>query len=167
MLHSGDNLVMGVPVAVERKRIRRINIRIGRDGVVRLSIPKWWATLKDGEDFLSLMDAYGEDEAMLSDPARTEGYYISDDSYLISAEFIEGSMLLEQPGDVSSPLRSSAGLHLTQYVSDVTPGEVPLESVYEQIKDAALAQKQDDYYDQATDALLDAANVKYYPERLQ
>lgn len=123
--------------------------------------------LQDGEDFLSLMDAYGEDEAMLSDPARTEGYYISDDSYLFSAEFIEGSMLLEQPGDVSSPLRSSAGLHLTQYVSDVTPGEVPLESVYEQIKDAALAQKQDDYYDQATDALLDAANVKYYPERLQ
>ena len=52
MLHSGDNLVMGVPVAVERKRIRRINIRIGRDGVVRLSVPKWWATLKEGEDFL-------------------------------------------------------------------------------------------------------------------
>ena len=41
------------------------------------------------------------------------------------------------------------------------------EELYEQIKDAALAQKQDDYYDQATDALLDAANVKYYPERLQ
>ena len=52
MLHSGDNVVMGVPVAVERKRTRRINIRIGRDGVVRLSVPKWWATLKEGEDFL-------------------------------------------------------------------------------------------------------------------
>ena len=52
MLHSGDNVVLGVPVAVERKRIRCINIRVGSDGVVRLSVPKWWATLKDGEDFL-------------------------------------------------------------------------------------------------------------------
>ena len=52
MLHSGDNVVLGVPVSVERKRIRCINLRIGKDGVVHLSVPKWWATLKDGEEFL-------------------------------------------------------------------------------------------------------------------
>ena len=52
MLHSGDNVVMGVPVAVERKRTRRINIRIGRDGVVALSLPKWGCSLAYAEDFL-------------------------------------------------------------------------------------------------------------------
>lgn len=52
MLHSGDNVVLGVPVAVVRKRIRCINIRVRPDGVVYLSVPKWWATLKDGEDYL-------------------------------------------------------------------------------------------------------------------
>ena len=52
MLHSGENLVYGVPVDVERKRIRRINIRVNPDGRVHLSVPKWWATLKDGEEFL-------------------------------------------------------------------------------------------------------------------
>ena len=30
MLHSGDNVVLGVPVSVERKRIRCINLRSGK-----------------------------------------------------------------------------------------------------------------------------------------
>lgn len=52
MLHAGSNEIDGVPVEVVRKRIRRINIRVGGDGTVRLSIPKWWATLRQGEEFL-------------------------------------------------------------------------------------------------------------------
>lgn len=52
MIHSGENVVCGVPVDVERKRIRRINICVKPDGRVHLSVPKWWATLRDGEEFL-------------------------------------------------------------------------------------------------------------------
>ena len=52
MLHSGHNEVEGVPVEVVRKRIRRINIRVAPDGTVCLSVPKWWATLRQGEVFL-------------------------------------------------------------------------------------------------------------------
>ena len=52
MLHSGENIVGDIPVDVERKRIRRINIRVASDGRVHLSVPKWWATLKEGEEFL-------------------------------------------------------------------------------------------------------------------
>ena len=52
MLHSGHNVVDGVEVEVVRKRIRRINIRIGADGIVHLSVPIWWATLVQGEAFL-------------------------------------------------------------------------------------------------------------------
>ena len=52
MLHSGHNEIEGVPVEVVRKRIRRINIRVAADGTVCLSVPKWWATLRQGEDFL-------------------------------------------------------------------------------------------------------------------
>ena len=52
MLHSGHNEIDGVPVEVVRKRIRRINIRVAADGTVCLSVPKWWATLRQGEDFL-------------------------------------------------------------------------------------------------------------------
>jgi len=52
MLHAGINEIDGVSVEVVRKRIRRINIRVAADGTVRLSVPKWWATLGQGEDFL-------------------------------------------------------------------------------------------------------------------
>ena len=52
MLHSGHNEIDGVPVEVVRKRIRRINLRVAADGTVCLSVPKWWATLREGEEFL-------------------------------------------------------------------------------------------------------------------
>jgi predicted metal-dependent hydrolase len=52
MIRSGENIVDGVVVEVRRKRIRRINIRIGDDGRVHLSVPIWWATLAEGEAFL-------------------------------------------------------------------------------------------------------------------
>ena len=49
VIHSGANLIDGVPVEVIRKRIRCINIRVKADGTVVLSIPKWWSTLRQGE----------------------------------------------------------------------------------------------------------------------
>ena len=52
MIHSGANLIDGVPVEVIRKRIRCINIHVKADGGVVLSIPKWWSTLRQGEAFL-------------------------------------------------------------------------------------------------------------------
>ena len=52
MIHSGANLIDGVPVEVIRKRIRCINIRVKADGGVVLSIPKRWSTLRECEAFL-------------------------------------------------------------------------------------------------------------------
>ena len=52
MLHSGHNEVEGVPVEVIRKRIRRYNLRVDSDGTVKLSVPKWWGTLRQAEFFL-------------------------------------------------------------------------------------------------------------------
>lgn len=123
--------------------------------------------LQAGEDFLKLADEYGKDEMMETDPVRTEGYYISENSFLFSNEFIQGSMILDRPGQVSSPLRSASGLHLVQYLSDVTPGDVPLEEVHDAIEAQALQVRQRAYYDERTAAMLEEANVQYYPERLQ
>ena len=52
MLHNGPNEVDGIPVEVIRKRIRRYNLRVDSDGTVKLSIPKWWGTLRQAEFFL-------------------------------------------------------------------------------------------------------------------
>lgn len=123
--------------------------------------------LQAGESFLSLADQYGKDEMMETEPVRSEGYYISENSYLFSTEFVQGSMILEQPGQVSSPLRSSSGLHLVEYLGDVPAGEVPLEEVRDAIEAQALQVRQRAYYDEQTTAMLEEANVQYYPERLQ
>ena len=52
MFHSGVNYLDGIPVVVERKRIRRINVRVDAEGRVRLSVPIWWSTIAEGEAFL-------------------------------------------------------------------------------------------------------------------
>lgn len=52
MIHVGSSIVDGIPVEVTRKRTRRINLRVSADGTVRLSIPAYWATLHQGEEFL-------------------------------------------------------------------------------------------------------------------
>ena len=52
MLHNGTNEVDGIPVEVIRKRIRRYNLRVDSDGTVKLSVPKWWGTLRQAEFFL-------------------------------------------------------------------------------------------------------------------
>ena len=52
-------------------------------------------------------------------------------------------------------------------MGDVAPGEVALEDVYDAIKAETLENKRDQYYENQKNALLDAANVRYYPERLQ
>lgn len=52
MIHAGSNVVDGIPIEVTRKRTRRINLRVSSEGVVRLSIPAYWATLRQGEEFL-------------------------------------------------------------------------------------------------------------------
>ena len=123
--------------------------------------------LKGGESFLSLMDQYGKDELMQSEPLRTAGYYVSEHTYLFSTEFVQGCMILDRPGQVSTTLRSASGLHLAEYVGDVTPGEVAFEDAKDALQAEALAARKDAFYEQHLTELLDAADVKYYPEKLQ
>ena len=123
--------------------------------------------LKNGARFSDLLAEYGEDALMDVEPVHSQGYYISDHSYLYSTEFVQGAMILEAPGQVSAPLRSSSGLHLVEYLRNVTPGEVPLADVADAMRAEVLKTRQDEYYEEHINNLLDQANVKYYPERLQ
>ena len=125
--------------------------------------------LENGAAFEDMMDQYGADELLTDEPLRTEGFFISNNSFLnaYSSEFIEGSMILEEPGQVSMPLRSPMGLHIVQYVRSVPEGEVPLADVYDSIRDEALSLKRASYYEEQLTTLLESAHVKFYPERLQ
>jgi predicted metal-dependent hydrolase len=87
MLKTGRNYLDGVPVDVERKRIRRINIRIGPDGTVRLSVPTWRATIAEGEAFLrsKWKWAMAARSKMLSVPDTIRRPPSPDETYRLSA----------------------------------------------------------------------------------
>lgn len=51
-IHSGENVVDGIVVLVERKRVKNICLRVKPDGTVRLSVP-YRATLAYGAAFLA------------------------------------------------------------------------------------------------------------------
>jgi predicted metal-dependent hydrolase len=53
MLHNGINTFNGINVCVVRKSIRRINLRVGREGDVSLSLPNRGVLLSEAENFLA------------------------------------------------------------------------------------------------------------------
>ena len=122
--------------------------------------------LAGGTAFADLMNEYGCSAALNTDALRKEGFYIREGSYVNSTEFVEGGMMLEAPGQVTSPLRSAYGVHLVEYVGDVTPGDVPFEEVADAVTADALKLAQAAEYKRVCERLLKEANVKYYPERL-
>ena len=122
--------------------------------------------LSAGQSFDSLMSEYGCSEDLNTDKLKTEGFYITDSSFVNSVEFVEGSLLLDTPGDISTPLRSVYGVHLVQYIGDVPAGEVPLEEIRDEVRAEALDLKRSEYYEAQREAMLEQANVRYYPERL-
>ena len=123
--------------------------------------------LNGGASFADLMDEYGCSEELASEPLRSQGYYINSESVLISSEYVEGSMMLETAGEISTPLRSGQGLHLVQYLGEVAPGEVPLDDVKQAVSAEVLSEKEEEAYVEHMNELIDKANVKYYTDRLQ
>lgn len=125
------------------------------------------AEINNGADFDDLIQQYGQDEAMLQEPYRTTGYYVSANSIRWAAEFIEGSMMLQEPGQVSIPVHTVNGVHIIQYVGDVEPGAVPLEDIRGDIEETVRSEKMQEVYEEQVSAWITEADPKYYPERLQ
>lgn len=123
--------------------------------------------LNSGADFGELLKTAGDDSAMQEAPLNTTGYYVSEDSVLHSPEMISAALALEKPGDISGLVRVPEGICILEYVGDVQPGAVALESV----RDALLAQTLDNAkyaaYEKQMHAWLEEADAVYYPERMQ
>lgn len=122
--------------------------------------------LANGEDFIALMEEYGEDPGMQSEPYKTEGYLVFADSKQWVTPFRDGAMALEKVGDVSQPVRTTYGLHIIRYESDVVSGAVP----YEDVQAALSNQLNEELFNTHFDSLLkqwqDEAEIVLYPENL-
>ena len=125
-----------------------------------------YADLASGKDFDSVMAEYGEDPGMQSDPNMTTGYYVRADSTQWDNNFTAGAMALEKVGDYSqTPVISSSGVHIIYYNSDVTPGAVPIEDVYDALYAEKLNANQNEYLLAQVEALTAAVNPVYYADK--
>lgn len=125
--------------------------------------------LLDGgeDDFESLMLQYGEDEGMTDPELRERGYYIGKTSLYWPEAVTNAVAALEKPGDVTDVLRTGDGVVIMRYIGDVQPGEVPLDQVRTGIEQEALEVAQNDARQKKVDEWIEAANVKYYLDRMQ
>ena len=123
--------------------------------------------LNSGADFESLMAQYNEDDGANYEPVRTQGYYVSANTTQYSPDFVEASMMLEQPGQVSTPVHTADGVHIILYVADVPAGAAALEDVRDAVAEDVLADKRQTYYEEQVAQWIADANPQYYPERMQ
>ena len=122
--------------------------------------------IASGEDFDKLIEQYGQDDGMKTEPTKTNGYYVSQDSQMWDDEFTTAAMALAKVGDVSGPVLSQSGVHIIKYIGDVTPGAVPLEKVKDEIKTQTLDQAKSDLYDQTVQGWVTEAHAKTYVDNL-
>ena len=121
-----------------------------------------------GADFDGLIEKYGEDPAMTTEPLRTTGYPVSaSSSTLYAQEFIDASMTLEAVGNVSGVIHTISGAHIIKYVGNVTPGPVPLEDVRDAIAEALLTEKRENAFTDLEAQWIADAGVVYHRDRLQ
>ena len=120
--------------------------------------------LAAGEDFIALMEEYGEDPGMQSEPYATEGYLVHADSTQWVTEFRDAAVALEQIGDVSQPVRTSYGLHIIRYEGDVESGAVDYDSVKDELMDEVQDTLMNSYYNDLIDQWRAEAEIVMYLE---
>ena len=123
--------------------------------------------IKNGTDFESLIDQIGADEGMQDPLLRATGYYVAKDSPLWPAEMASAAMALKSEGEVSGLVRMDGGVAILQYVGNVPEGAVAFEQVQDTLRSQTLESAKQTAYDDQLNAWIEAAHVKYYPERMQ
>lgn len=120
------------------------------------------AAFETGASFDELIEKYNEDPGMQTEPTATIGYAVSATSDAWDPAFTEGAMSIAEVGQISAPVRGANGIHIIYYMSDITPGEVPLEEIREGVEEVALSDKIQATYDDQVAAWVAEANVEYF-----
>lgn len=121
------------------------------------------ARLAAGEPFDALMNEFAGANEALGDMGAAEGFLVSKDSWGAIAEAV---MSIEKIGGISEPSEYSEGMAIYEYYADVPSGNVPYESVYEQIRDSALSDKRAAAFDKMLNDWMAEADIAYLLNRM-
>lgn len=123
--------------------------------------------INSGADFDEMLAKYGEDIGMQTDELRKTGYYVSRNSLLWPDQMISAAYALNNPGDISAPLRMNGSICILKYVGEVTPGAVSIDEMYDSISAEVLDYARAQAYEIQIAKWMEEAQIKYYPERMR
>ena len=124
------------------------------------------AKAQAGEDFDALIETYGEDTGMVSEPNKSRGYLVCEGLSLYEQAFQDDAMALANVGDVSAePVKTSYGYHILQYAGDIAQGAVEYtDEIKTSIYDEMLAEAQNAAYEAAVTQWVSEAKVETFPK---
>lgn len=124
------------------------------------------ARLSAGEDFMTLMKEFNEDVSAEMEPFASQGSYVSADSVVWPAEFVQAAMALQKPGDVSQPVTVYYGMYLIRYEGEVPEGPVAIDKVHDALMREAVETKKQDAYQEQIDQWYAQADITLYLDHL-
>ncbi len=119
-----------------------------------------------GLNFDKVIESYGADAGMQSEPFKSTGYPVTEGMTTYDAAFQAASMALAAVGDVSEPVKSTFGCHIIKYVGDSVEGEIGEAAVSAALTESLLSTKQDETYDAELKTWIDSAKIKRYDSRM-
>ena len=110
---------------------------------VQAQVDEITAAYAAGTSFGELIEKYGTDPGMKTEPNKTNGYAVHKESILWDPAFTEGAMSLNQVGDISEPVLGSYGIHILHYTRDIPAGAVELtDEIRNEFREELLQEKE-------------------------
>lgn len=124
------------------------------------------AAFDAGTGLDELIAKYNSDPGMTQEPTATAGYPVCAGCSYWDPAFTEAAMSLEKIGDLSAPARGSYGYYLIYYLADIPAGEVPIDSLRDELRTEADAAAVNNAYAAQIAAWTEEAGVVYHFENL-
>jgi len=119
-----------------------------------------------GLNFDKIVETYGEDTGMFTEPFKTMGYPVMEGLQVYDQAFQDAAMALGQVGDVSEPVQTSFGFHIIKYVGDSQEHEIGLDAVRDEMTDSLLTNRQNEAYRQAQDEWIKNTKIRRFDNRM-
>lgn len=129
--------------------------------------------LAEGADFDALIEEYGEDTGMETEPFKTEGYLVHEsiiDKYFEG--WAEAALALSEVGDYSEPFDTTdsnggKGIHIIKLIEKVESTEISFDDAKEDIHAFLLKQAEDKLYSETLAGWVENAPIKRYTSRIR
>jgi len=120
--------------------------------------------LKQGKDFDEVIDEYGDDEDMLDEDVKENGYEISLVSSDKPTELQIAANKLKNPGDISELIETKYGYYILKLVRKTSAGPVDFKTVKDDIKTLIENSKKAELWDNNLEELKSKAEIEKFTD---